>query len=204
MSLMSRAVFQRHFSLILLIMKTYISLEIQRVAYETYRTIRQKVTENVPVTVLHIADEYSFIVQGTAAAKPEKLWLFEIGAEKTAREFFRHNPPTAGEVENAIQVVEDEVMPLHKLLAPDSHLYTRDASIGEVAAQTVFTESGQGMTLARADMEHVFNRLAAIISGRPASQDVLPTTNSFAATLLILREVMHHLGFRDVTIDTKV
>jgi len=49
-------------------------------------------------------------------------------------------------------------------------------------------------------MEQLFSRLAAIVSGRPASTDVLPTDNKFAATLLVLREVMHHLGFMDVTI----
>jgi hypothetical protein len=49
-------------------------------------------------------------------------------------------------------------------------------------------------------MEQVFGRLAAIISGRPANQDILPITNTFVATLLILREVMHHLGFMNITV----
>ena len=182
-------------------MKIILSPEIQDEANNTYRAIRQQIAESGPLTVLHIADEYSFIAQGTEANEPEKVWVFDIGTEKTAREFFLHNPPTAGEVENAIQVVEDEVMPLHKLLAANSNLYTLDTSIGEIAQQTVFSESEQGMILARTDMEQVFNRLAAIISGRPASQDILPTTNSFAATLLILREVMHHLGFMNITIS---
>jgi len=181
-------------------MKTTIPLEIQQEAHDFYRIVKEKLVEDVPVVVLHIADEYSFIAQGNDTVEPYRVWLFDIGVEKTAREFFKHNPPTSGEVEEAIQVVEDEVMPLRKLLVPDLNLHTRDAGIREVAANTVFTQSEYGVTLSRADMEQVFNRLAAIISGRPASQDILPTTNSFAATLLILREVMHHLGFRDITI----
>jgi len=185
-------------------MKTTIPLEIQQKANDFYHIARQQVVEDVPVAVLHIDNEYTFIIQGKDSVEPNNIWLFDIGTEKTAREFFRHHPPTAAEVEEAIQVVEDEVMPLHKLLVPDSNLYTRDASVREVAAQTVFAESEQGITLARADMEQVFNRLAAIISGRPASQDTLPTTNAFAATLLILREVMHHLGFREIIIETEV
>jgi len=41
--------------------------------------------------------------------------------------------------------------------------------------------------------------LAAIITGFPASQDVLPASTTFAATLLILREVMHHFGFTEIS-----
>lgn len=181
-------------------MTTIIPNEIQQIAQDIYRTIRQKRIENSAITVLHIADEYSFMALGTNADKPDNVWLFEIGTEKTAREFFIHNPPTAGEVENAIQVVEDEVMPLHRLLTVDSNLYTLNASILEIARVSAFEESEQGAILSIQDMEQAFTRLAAIIAGRPASQDILPTTNTFAATLLILREVMHHLRFRNITI----
>jgi len=181
-------------------MRTTIFSEIQEAINNTYRTIRQKAADIDVLTVLHIDDEYSFIAQGTDTAKPEKLWVFDIGTEKTADDFFKHFPPTPAEIENAIQMVEDEVMPLHRQLMATSDLYTLDESIQDIARLTVFSEVQQGLTLARTDVEQVFNRLAAIISGRPASQDVLPTTNSFAATLLILREVMHHLGFMNITV----
>ncbi|MDP4238477.1 MAG: hypothetical protein Q8904_03280 [Bacteroidota bacterium] len=150
--------------------------------------------------MLHVDDEYSFIAHGTDSTGLNSLWVFDIGSEKTARDFFIHNPPTPAEVENAIQVVEDEVMPLHKLITTGSSLYTLDAGIRETAQLTVFAEHEQKIILERADMEQLFNRLAAIITGRPASQDIIPTTNSFAATLLVLREVMHHLGFLDIGI----
>ena len=181
-------------------MKTIISSEIQKVANETYRAIRQKVADIDVLTVLHMSDEYSFIAQGADMVKPEKLWVFDIGKERTARNFFKHNPPTLAEVENAIQVVEDEIMSLHRQLIATPDLYTLDESVYEIAKLTVSTGSEKKIILSRPDMEQVFNRLAAIISGRPASQDVLPTTNSFAATLLILREVMHHLGFMNITV----
>jgi len=179
-------------------MKTNIPDEMQQLALETYLVVRHKITENVNVTVLHIDDEYSFIAQGSDDTKPDNLWVFDIGTERTALDYFKHNPPTPGEVENAIQVVEDEVMPLHKLLIPKSNLYTLDENIREIAQLAAFKEYKPGMILARTDMELVFNRLAAIITGRPASQDVLPAANTFASTILILREVMHHLGFLDI------
>jgi len=91
-------------------------------------------------------------------------------------------------------------MPLHKLIPTGCGLYTTDTSILKIAQQTVSSHHSVGVVLARTEMEQVFGRLAAIISGRPVNQDVLPTTNTFAATLLILREVMHHLGFVNITI----
>ena len=174
--------------------------EVQQLATSTYRIIRQKVTVNKLITVLHIDDEFCFIVQGTELTRPEMIWAFDIGTLKTARVFFKQFPPTPGEIENAIQVVEDEVMPLHKLLTPDSALYTIDTRIKEIAQYTIFEENKDELILPRVGMERVFNRLAAIITGLPSSQDVLPESNSFAATLLILREVMHHLGFTDITV----
>lgn len=181
-------------------MQTIIPNEIQQIAQDTYRTIRKKQVGNSAITVLHIADEYCFMAQGTNTDKPDNVWFFEIGTEKTAREFFIHNPPTAGEVENAIQVVEDEVIPLHKLLPVDSNLYTSNARVLEIARVSSFEKTERETILSIQDMEHTFTRLAAIISGRPASQDILPTSNAFAATLLILREVMHHLRFRNITV----
>jgi len=181
-------------------MITLIPAGIQQLSNDTYRAIRQKVATNEPITVLHIGDDYSFISQGADSDKPDNLWVFAIGTVKTAIDFFKQYPPTFNEVENAIMVVEDEVMPLHKLLLPNTGLYTMDAGVREIAQLTVFAETKQGINLARADMEQVFNRLAAIITGRPASQDILPANISFATALLILREVMHHLGFTDITI----
>lgn len=181
-------------------MKTFIPDDIQQLALESYLLIRPEIAEGLPVTLLHIADEYSFIAQGMEADKPDNVWVLDIGALKTTREYFKHIPPTPSEVENAIQVVEDTVMPLHKLLIPTTRLYTLDASVTEIARLTVYSDSKEGVKLERADMESVFNRLAAIITGRPASQDILPTSGSFASTILILREVMHHLGFMEITV----
>ena len=181
-------------------MKTIIPDDIRQKALDYYRDVQQRVGGNTPFTVLHIANEYSFIVQGLESDKPDNLWVFDLGAVKTSHDFFKHVPPTPGEVEYAIMEVEDEVMPLHKLLVPNSSLYTFDSAVREAAVLGVVTETSEGIIFARSEMEYVFSRLAAIISGRPASQDVLPADNTFAASLLILREVMHHLAFKEITI----
>jgi hypothetical protein len=46
----------------------------------------------------------------------------------------------------------------------------------------------------------MFDRMAAISMGRPAGQDTLPAGAAFRATLLILREFMHHLQFQSITL----
>ena len=180
-------------------MKINNPVEIQQLAIETYRIVPQKVTGIKTISALHIDDEFCFIVQGTESMKPEKIWTFDIGTKKTARDFFNHFPPTPGEVENAINYVEDEVMPLHKLLAPNSGIYSTDERIREIVQYSGFEENQNELILSRVSMEGVFSRLAAIITGLPASQDVLPASTAFAATLLILREVMHHLGFTKIS-----
>lgn len=45
-----------------------------------------------------------------------------------------------------------------------------------------------------------FQRLSAVSLGRPISLEGLPASADFAATLLILREFMHHLGFASITL----
>lgn len=156
---------------------------------------------NNPITLLHISDDYTVIANGNSD-EPENIWILSIGTHKTSKEYFYHNPPTASEVENAIMVVEDEVMPLRKSILP-SQLITTDLIIKNIAEQSSCSiRENFGTILSIKDMEDVFSRLAAIISGRPASLDTLPTDNIFATALLILREVMHHIGFESILISS--
>jgi exopolyphosphatase/pppGpp-phosphohydrolase len=180
-------------------MKLNIPDEVQQLATATYRIVRQQVIGIKTISVLHIDDNFSFIVQGSETMKPEKIWAFDIGTEKTARDFFNRFPPTPGEVENAINFVEDELMPVFKLLTPGSGIYSTDKKIREIFQYAGFKKNQDEFILTRVSMESIFSRLAAIITGLPASQDELPASTAFAATLLILREVMHHFGFIEIS-----
>jgi hypothetical protein len=55
--------------------------------------------------------------------------------------------------------------------------------------------------VALADVEQLFQQLAAVAEGRPVASSGLPAGRTFAATLLILREFMHHLGFDSIVIE---
>ena len=56
------------------------------------------------------------------------------------------------------------------------------------------------MLLSREAMESLFNRLAALSMGRPTAKDDLRVDASFSAMILILREIMFHLGFKFINV----
>jgi hypothetical protein len=96
-------------------------------------------------------------------------------------------------------LVEDAVMPVRALLAPGSTLYTADGGIRQIALAAGLPAQPE-LRLPLEAVEHTFNRLAALSLGRPATQDTLAQDNAFAATLLILRECLHHLGFDHIVV----
>ena len=120
--------------------------------------------------------------------------MLAIGSQKTAREFFKHTPPSPLEIENAIHAVEDEVARAKTLIPPGARLITTDAAARKIAVHSGVIEATL-MRLSIEAMEQSFNRLASVSLGRPAAHVGLPTSPAFAATLLILREFMHHLHF---------
>ena len=115
-----------------------------------------------------------------------------LGAVRTARDCFRHTPPNALEIETAIMVVEDEVMPLRAQLAGGSALCSSDAGVAQIA---LLAGVSPGDSLSLDALERVFNRLADVASGAPVASSGLPADPAFAARLVILREFMHHAGF---------
>ena len=121
-----------------------------------------------------------------------------LGPTLLRERWLRHDPPQPQELEAAIEAVEDLVMPLHgRWAATDTLQVTAtDASLqGIVALDPSFT---------RDQLEELFNRSAAIVLGRPASKDPALAEPGVIAGLLILREVMHHLGFTQLRLQPMV
>ncbi|APW41237.1 hypothetical protein [Rhodoferax saidenbachensis] len=142
---------------------------------------------------LHIGQE-----QTTVTSDASTLVL-DLGSTRTAHAFFRHTPPTLGELENAIMAVEDEVTRARSLVAGDPTLETTGMAIREIALLAGVRDQPV-MELSIEAVERMFDLLAALVQGRPASSAGLPNTREFAATLLILREFMHHLQFAAIRI----
>lgn len=102
-------------------------------------------------------------------------------------------------MENAIMLVEDQLFRIRHSIVNGSTLSTTDVSVRTIA-RIAGVPDQPNVTLSRDLVEQTFNRLVSIVQGRPASQGSIPTTAEFSATLLILREFMHHLNFASIDV----
>jgi exopolyphosphatase/pppGpp-phosphohydrolase len=150
------------------------------------------------IVVLHMGVQQSGIAIGLGPV-PEQVKLLPLGTERTARAHFHTTPPTPLAMENAIQWVEDVVMPLHTLVPQGAQLFCADTAVQEIALQSGVAPA-IAQTLSLEAMERTFKRLIAMVEGSPAAHQGLPATNYFAAALLILREFMHHLQFAHIVV----
>lgn len=155
--------------------------------------------QEISVTTLHIGVDQTTVTSqsGQTATGPMVL---SMGSGRTAADFFNHSPPTPLELENAITAVEDEVIRSQAVAVRHGALRTTDAAIREIALLAGVADGGR-MALSVDRVERLFDLLAALSMGRPAGRAGIPTDAGFAATLLILREFMHHLHFTSITIE---
>ncbi len=128
-----------------------------------------------------------------------ELQLLTLGSQLTSLGYFRHQPPTPDEMETAIMKVEDEVYRLRHSILPGAKLFSEDNDVRAIARLAGVAENEQ-MILSQEAVEQTFDRLALVVNGHPASFEGIPDGNDFAATLLILREFMHHLQFTEILI----
>jgi exopolyphosphatase/pppGpp-phosphohydrolase len=164
-----------------------------------YSNITSGVAKGAAITVLHIGEEQTAVASGSGV-EPAVITL-ALGSRRTAIDHFKHAPPTAIEMENAIQAVEGEVARARPMIVRDSRLFTADAVIRDIARLAGVADSAEHI-LSLDAMERTFNRLASVTLGTPASQEGIPSSAAFAATLLILREFMHHLRFSHITVTS--
>ena len=149
------------------------------------------------IIVLYIGENSTLLI---ADSEGKDIKILPYGSKSITDEYFKHTPPTESEIEMAITKVEDEIMPLvSDIRANNYQLVSFDERLQEIKNYTL---SHNGL-ITVADVEDIFSRLAAIVTGRPASMDVLPTENDFLSYVLILREVMHHLKFKDIRLYKK-
>lgn len=156
------------------------------------------VKANRLVAVLHVGDEMSsLIVSGSSDS--ELTFNFPIGLQKLVREILKHSPPTPAELELAIAVIEDEVMKIHKSLPAYASLETTEACMWDLVSAIRPNEQNR-CQVSIEEVEQLFDLLAALSMGRPASIAGIPGDANFAAALLMLRELMHHLNFKFIDV----
>lgn len=154
---------------------------------------------------LHLESERVSWAAGTGTPYPAVKLCLPLGGAGTARQFFRGAIPAPLELENAIAAVEDEVHIAHRQLQgllPQGQVWapwSADAALQRLAT-LAGVPPGPHRVLTLDAMERLFNRLAAVSEGRPAAQEGLPNDPAFAGTLLVLRELMHHLPFASLVL----
>ena len=148
--------------------------------------------------VLHIGAQQTVVLTGTTF-EPRALPL-AIGSVRTAAECFGHSPPSPGELEAAIMLVEDELSRVPAIAAAQATVVAPAAFI-EAIGRSAGLADGAVSVLSLDQAERLFDLLAALSMGRPAASAGIPADPQFAATLLILRESMHHLKFASVRLE---
>lgn len=109
-----------------------------------------------------------------------------------------HNsPPKPVELEMAIQYVEDQVMPLARIIPKGSVLCVRCVEEG---APSLLPLTHAQSSYSIDNIETKFSRLCAIAEGQPVGEDGLLIEQAAAASLLIVRELMHHNGLTQIVI----
>lgn len=143
------------------------------------------------VTRIRFKDDVTLLSEG--ASRHVKL---NVTANTMAARLFRHDPPTPGEIEQAIDWVEDA------LAATGMKQSVRgDLVIDNTVWFDRLELHAVGERMTRDQLEARFQRLASISLGQPRVQSDPPSDAMAAALLLILRECMHHLGYSGLVRD---
>lgn len=154
------------------------------------------------VTVLEMRGDTS-LAQRMAGAQTLFLREFPLGVDSLVRQSLRHEPPWPIELEHAIELTEDAVMPLAAQFAGTTGLILRGLG-ATLIASGLKTSGITQAALTLDEVEVLFNRLVSISQGRPASQETLPTDARLFSAMLMLREFMHHLHFAQVTLESEM
>jgi hypothetical protein len=110
---------------------------------------------------------------------------------------FKSATPRPVELENAIAVIENALMPLRKLLPPSSTFLLAGDGVATIAQSAGLAADGD-LVLSLEQVEEIFRDLAAVSEGRPVTSSRAPIDRKFTIAILALREFMHHLSFDSV------
>ncbi|WP_396432821.1 hypothetical protein [Limnohabitans sp.] len=124
------------------------------------------------------------------------LGRMDIGHAAMEALFFKNGRLNAAQLERAIEWTEDRIQAARILVPEGAQLFSRDADVLALA-QASGTTAGSPVLHVDA-VEQTFSRLVMQSMGQAAPQDSLPATARFFATVVFVRELMHHLHFPQI------
>lgn len=119
-----------------------------------------------------------------------------VGIDRLAHGIFLHEPPSAVELERGITIIEDALM-----AAGLSHDSRGELATSDTQLQSIVGPMAGSTPVPLAEVEALFRRMAEVSHGSLARSSDPAFTRQASAALLILREIMHHLGYSAVQVD---
>lgn len=130
----------------------------------------------------------------TILASARNVRRLHIGVDRVAADCFRHDPPTAAELESAITGIEDEIMRVAASERGRFTVTTRDHELHGLA-DLIGLPPANIRKIDRQAVENLYREVAACAERRLWPRTARLSSRRYAALVLILRELLHHLGF---------
>jgi len=163
-----------------------------------YRSVRALAPQDATIAVLRIGARYSQLLIGHQD-RPQSHFLLAIGSQTIANEYLLHAPPLPAELENAIFAIEEQIATAHVTIPAGAQLYSPDLTVRRIA-HFLRGAGEESLSLGTDVVERGFSRLVNAALARSTAQDGLPLNADFVATLVLLRELLHHLQFSSITV----
>jgi exopolyphosphatase/guanosine-5'-triphosphate,3'-diphosphate pyrophosphatase len=175
----------------------------------TYRGAISGVREADRATVVDIGGGSTEIIVGNRVTIKQKISL-DVGSVRLTERIFRHDPPTHPELETAIEVVEEEIARAGRFEFAGSRLIgvAGTATSLAVLAQGIQEFDMHAVTNYRMSVDSV-NELFRRLRGMPSGMilDLSPVmagrADVIVAGTLILREIMEHFRFDELTVSER-
>jgi len=114
----------------------------------------------------------------------------------------RQFPPSGSAMEQAIASTEDALMPWIPALRQETLevLECADAVLAPLPGVLGYPQQAV-LELDIEEIERAFQQLAQVAAGMPAKSQGIPERADFVAALVVVRELMHHVGWRQLRLS---
>jgi len=117
--------------------------------------------------------------------------------------FFPHGQLRPLHLERAIEWVEDHIQAAHSAWPEGAKLFTKEADLQALASVTGVSEGEQRVLHVDA-VEQSFSRLVMQAMGKIPHQEALPYSARVFASVVFVRELMHHLHFPQIWVRSSL
>jgi len=126
---------------------------------------------------------------------PALLMAFSHARMETL--FFKNGALSPINLERAIEWVEDQIQTIHPHWPKGAKLFTNEDDVHTLATAAGLSEGEQRVLQVDA-VEQTFSRLVLQATGQAPVQEALPDSARFFASVVFVRELMHHLHFPQI------